>query len=220
MLDSCAGACYNSAMKSETIVFNGIKFRRYPEARQLAHRRYYRPGMAVALTGVQALHQEIWKNLHGAIPPGCDIHHKDGNTSNNTPENLICLTEAEHHAWHAAHFQLTDEHRQRLDKIRPLATMWHRSEEGRKWHSEHGKMTWETRIPLSKECAQCHCTYQTISHASSTRFCSDRCMNRHRTESGARKRYAAICKTCATPFIGERTTSAYCSRECVNKRPR
>lgn len=31
---------------------------------------------------------------------GCEVHHKDGNPSNDVPENLICLTPQEHHSAH------------------------------------------------------------------------------------------------------------------------
>lgn len=31
---------------------------------------------------------------------GCEVHHKDFNKLNDTPENLICLTSLEHHKLH------------------------------------------------------------------------------------------------------------------------
>jgi hypothetical protein len=31
---------------------------------------------------------------------GCEVHHKDGNKFNNSPENLICLSPSEHHKIH------------------------------------------------------------------------------------------------------------------------
>src|ERR1700722_9087610 len=88
--------------KSECIVFNGIKFRRYPEAKQASHRNYYSPASNYRRKGVGALHQEIWKAANGPIPLFCEIHHRDGNPLNNQLDNLECLTKSEHESAHVA----------------------------------------------------------------------------------------------------------------------
>lgn len=47
------------------------------------------------------LHVVIWEHEHGVrVPEGCIIHHLDWNKTNNSIENLICLTVAEHEQVH------------------------------------------------------------------------------------------------------------------------
>lgn len=50
-------------------------------------------------------YRKIWKEYYGEIPKDSDgrpyeIHHKDGNRSNNSVENLICLSIKEHYNTH------------------------------------------------------------------------------------------------------------------------
>ena len=47
------------------------------------------------------LHIAIWEHEHGMeVPEGCVIHHLDWNKTNNTINNLICLTVQEHEQVH------------------------------------------------------------------------------------------------------------------------
>lgn len=72
---------------TKVVVFNGEEYRRPPSS------NYYRRaggGKHVAL------HRAVWIHHHGPIPPGYDIHHRDGDTDNNDVSNLECLTDAEH----------------------------------------------------------------------------------------------------------------------------
>lgn len=46
-------------------------------------------------------HVLVWERAHGPKPPGCEIHHIDGNGKNNALENLECLTKSEHRRLHA-----------------------------------------------------------------------------------------------------------------------
>lgn len=36
----------------------------------------------------------------GGVPAGCVVHHLDWDKSHNVPENLVCLTHAEHEQVH------------------------------------------------------------------------------------------------------------------------
>ena len=124
----------------ESVVFNGITYRRYPDSQNPAHRRYYKPGGQWIKQGVQALHQEVWKYHYGAIPDGCHIHHKDGDVSNNDIANLECIEPDDHWVEHSearsAHGK-SPEQLAHLERIRPLAATWHGSPEGLAWHKQH-----------------------------------------------------------------------------------
>ena len=61
--------------KSETIIFNGIKFRRYPDSKRSNHRNYFSPSGTYIKRGIKSLHIEIWKTANGAISDGQQIHH-------------------------------------------------------------------------------------------------------------------------------------------------
>ena len=91
-------------MSAETIVFRGIKFRRYPDAPGRTERRYYTPGIADRQRGVKRLHEEIWlaANGGGPIPSGHHVHHRDHDTLNNHPSNLEVIPDDEHLAHHGA----------------------------------------------------------------------------------------------------------------------
>ena len=40
--------------------------------------------------------RKTYRQAHGSIPKGFDIHHKDRNRDNNSPENLEALSRPEH----------------------------------------------------------------------------------------------------------------------------
>ncbi len=42
------------------------------------------------------LHRDVWESVHGPIPDGYDIHHRDHDKTNNDIANLECLPKAEH----------------------------------------------------------------------------------------------------------------------------
>lgn len=46
-------------------------------------------------------HRVIWERANGPIPPGCVIHHINGNGRDNRIENLMLLTQRDHVALHA-----------------------------------------------------------------------------------------------------------------------
>jgi len=49
------------------------------------------------------LHRDVWKWHEGEIPRGYDIHHRDGDKTNNSIENLECLPKAEHTRKYSPH---------------------------------------------------------------------------------------------------------------------
>lgn len=54
--------------------------------------------VAVTLSGtkyVTGAHRLVWTHLHGAIPPGLIVNHRNGVKDDNRPENLELATESE-----------------------------------------------------------------------------------------------------------------------------
>lgn len=204
-------------MRSEVIEFNGTKFRRYPESTRWADRVYFTPGSADRKRGVGRLHEELWIAAHGPIPDGCDIHHADFDALNNSIDNLVCLTEDEHAAAH--HERLVERGKANPPSAVALerAAEWHRSPEGRAWHVEHGKRTWDGRQPRLATCEQCGASYQSLDPG---RFCSNRCKSAWRRASGL-DNVERACECCADPFVANRyDKTRFCGRSCGQRHSR
>lgn len=201
------------ASEKDIIEFNGITFVRYPNGKSKTSRRYYHPYQGSRRAkGVGMLHQEIWKSVHGPIPPGHDIHHRDGNQLNNHIDNLECLTKAEHASRHAPEFhEARVEH---INNIRHLASEWHRSEEGRAWHREHWERLWKRRKPVQRTCVECGATYGSLAHRETDKFCSRLCISRYHERN--RTYYEdRTCVICGDTFnVKKSRTQRSCSRLC------
>ena len=125
----------NPEICREEIIWNGKTYRRYPAAKQSSHRRYF------SCSG-SFLHRDVWRSVHGEIPRGFHVHHKDGNPANNAIDNLECICSREHFQMHSEERSArakTPEHLELLNSIRHLTVGWHKSPEGRAWHRENAK---------------------------------------------------------------------------------
>ena len=139
-----------------TIRFNGYLYQKYSD------RPYFE-----RVGGHHFLHRDIWEFHNGPIPAGYQIHHIDGNKTNNALENLEILSAKEHRVAHKDDANAPGrrpEQKAHLERIRPLAAEWHSSEEGRAWHREHAKQTlrkpgapkpFSKVVPVEKTCAIC-----------------------------------------------------------------
>src|ERR1039458_4554947 len=119
----------------EIIVFNGITYRRYPDANGQSAKRYFQCGISDRLKGFSYLHRDIWKFYKGPIAKENHIHHKDEDFNHNEIDNFESLSPEEHTAKHPNKAWAWKEgHKNHLQKIRPLAAEWHGSDEGKRWH--------------------------------------------------------------------------------------
>jgi len=201
-------------MQSETIIFNGVKFRRYPGSAIRTCQVYYCPSGNDRKKGVGFLHQEIWKAAHGPIPEGYHIHHRDYNPLNNDLENLEALPGFDHLSLHGQRepSQLVREH---LEEIRPLASAWHRSAAGREWHSRNAKGKKIVRVQAV--CEQCGTTYERASNKPSGRFCSNKCKSAWRRSARVDDE-TRVCPVCKNEFKTNRyEDTVCCSRQCAQR---
>ena len=165
------------------------------------------------------LHRYIWEKYNGPIPEGYEIHHIDRNKLNNDISNLTILTTKDHHALHAR--LMTDEERERSRKIleeraRPKACEWHGSEEGRKWHSKHGKEVSEHLhdVKIKKICKCCGKEFYDNGFNSAL-FCSNNCKSKWRRDAGLDNE-KRTCIICGKEFITNKYSKAKaCSPACT-----
>lgn len=189
-------------------IFNGYSFRRdkktgyFLSAKLISGKR-------------KRLHVYVWEFHNGEIPNGYHVHHIDGNKNNNEIENLQLLTATEHCKEH-----WKDCSEEKLEKLRknlienaiPKAKEWHKSEEGREWHSEHGKLAYANRQPTKYNCTFCGKEFETTRRFSEgkTHFCSNNCKSAYRRKMG----YDDIKRSCAkcggTFIVNKYSKRKYC----------
>lgn len=106
-------------------------------------------------------HRWVWINHFGAIAEGMDIHHKDGNKSNNDIENLEMLSRSDHLKKEMSCPKRKERQKKLLNTIRPMAHEVMRTEEKRKEQSEKSKEAWKYRRKRIKICIGCKMEYET-----------------------------------------------------------
>lgn len=123
-----------------------------------------------------SLHRDVWERERGKIPDGWHVHHKNEDKGDNRIENLECLSAQEHMLLHGQTnpWVGSAENLEHLDSMRDKAAEWHRSAEGRAWHSEHGRKSWEERAWTEKTCQHCGSEYKTP-YPTRSKFCSQNC---------------------------------------------
>lgn len=160
-------------------------------------------------------HRWVWNNVNGTIPESCQIHHRDGNKSNNDISNLQLVSHRQHALLH-----LTEEKREKLRKqansVRHLTKEWHKSKEGRAWHKYHAQKEgfgkWE--FP-EKACGHCQRPFKPANHHNI--FCSNACKSAWRR---AKKldHVDLVCKGCGQVFSENKYAKRiYCSRACAKR---
>jgi len=144
---------------SESVVFNGRTYNRYPASPRRAHRVYFmRSG------GKFFLHRDIWEFHNGEVPDGHHVHHINGDPLDNRIENLQCLPAGAHFKEHTQDRRghgLSTKNLAHLESIRDLA-----------------KARWEhlNQNPHSLACLECGGTFQSASGRAT--LCSNTCAAR------------------------------------------
>ena len=209
-------------MQKETVLFNGFKFNRYPESERTSDRVYFQGW--VKIDGERKkirLHQYVWILKNGPIPKGYHIHHLDEDTSNNEPDNLECKLGFEHLSEHgkAAWAANREEKLKKFNEItRVAASEWHRSEEGRKWHSDLSKKSFEAN---RKDFTCVECGKIGNSGFANAKFCSSKCRSRSLARDYRKTgqyNESRVCTQCGGVFNTYKwNATKNCSRKCGAK---
>ncbi len=185
----------------------------------ICYRRDKKTGYYLNSTRRMRLHRAVWQSENGAIPEGYHIHHIDGDKSNNEPDNLCLILGREHVSHHGRErdAMFHDEIIQNLNEnARPKACLWHKSEEGRKWHSEHAKKICESLEEKRYTCQHCGVSFFR-KPLGVNKFCSNACKSAHRREIGVDNEQRRCC-SCGQLFETNKYSKASsCSRACANQ---
>jgi len=167
------------------------------------------------------LHRRIWFDHYGEIPKGYVIHHIDHNWKNNDISNLQLLEKRKHASEHTKELFKNPEYARKVkDALRlnqKLCNAWHSTEEGLKWHSDHGRNSWKDRKKINIVCSTCgkQCKKHSAGYQKN-RYCSSQCRQKSNVKNYfTDKRHCLLCKK---EFMANRhKTTTYCSRLCSNK---
>ena len=126
--------------------------------------------------GNKRLHRAVWEFYNGSIPKGYEVHHIDNITTNNGISNLELREVGKHRSEH-----LKDRYKRNPEQWKEFWTKgvatapeWHRSEVGRKWHSEKSKLQWLTKEFKKHNCIQCGKEFESR-HSGVTKYCHQNC---------------------------------------------
>lgn len=150
-----------------------------PTIQEFDGTRYYLCGKYFQRKGIR-LHIKVWEYHSGSVPVGCHVHHKDENRSHNDFDNLECLTIQAHLGCRHGEASALRGKRS-IAKAIAAAGAWHRTDEGRAWHSTHFKQnilpTMERRIPAV--CEECGNDYLvSAARVEQGKFCGPNCRAR------------------------------------------
>ncbi len=196
----------------KTAFFDGYKFR------QDARTGYYLANKPTYQGKRERLHVYVWRYFNGPVSNGYHIHHKDKDKSHNDIENLECILQFDHLSLHGTEHSerfYDDVVKNLMEYAVPKAAEWHSSEEGKKWHSEHAKITTSSLEKREYICENCgkHFWKKPLGM---NKFCSNNCKAAARRRSGVDNE-TRTCSLCGKGFIANKySTKSFCSRECRN----
>lgn len=166
------------------------------------------------------LHRTVWEYHNGDIPKGYHVHHKDGNRCNNDIANLVLMQGKQHLSDHMQSEERKDKARENIKHAIDAAPAWHHSEEGKQWHSEHGKSTWKNRAYITYVCTYCDKEFNSrnVYGQNQNHFCCNNCKAAYRRNSGVDNE-ERICPVCGKTFVVSRySKNITCSNECGRER--
>jgi endogenous inhibitor of DNA gyrase (YacG/DUF329 family) len=158
------------------------------------------------------LHRYVWEKEVGPIPAGYHVHHINGNKADNRIDNLSIMTARGHERLHGQEIERKQKQRENQKIAVKYAPEWHRSEEGKKWHSEHAKG--RKALRYTKTCPRCGKIFEGTKNQL---YCSNACKAAIRRKAGLDD-IPAVCAICGKPFYHNKySQQVYCSKTCRDK---
>ena len=204
----------------DTVEFNGVTYK------LLSGGRYYLSQSTTneGRRNAKSLHVAIWEYYNNrAVPSDCCIHHLDGNVFNNDISKLEWVKRKDHLSNHSKKNWQNKEFKERQLKVlknaQELAKEWHKSDDGREWHSKHGKDVMANRKPVTLKCEFCGKEFQSIQPWA--KYCSSKCFDKWRNRN-QRVEVSGTCVVCGKQFTTtkprkQKTITRFCSKSCRNK---
>lgn len=188
--------------------FNGLKFTRDDKT-----------GYYLNSTIRMRMHRYVWEFYNGEIPAGYCVHHIDHDKSNNEINNLSLMKIGDHtsmHGYERAESSYDEMIRNLNENARPKASEWHASEDGKLWHSKHGKEVAKSLVPKICKCKNCGKEYLN-KRPWASKFCSNSCKSAFRRNSEVDNE-TRTCPVCGKTFsVNKYRKTVTCCRSCANK---
>ena len=162
------------------------------------------------------LHRVVWEFYNGPIPQGFHVHHKDENPWNNEIDNLELVPAFKHLSRHTIERVAEDRESfiRRMAKAGEYAKEWHRSPEGRAWHSKHAKEQ-APRERVEYTCDFCGKTFVSQKFGSEHHFCSNKCSAAFRRREGL-DNITRVCEWCGKDFQSNKyKPQRFCGADCA-----
>lgn len=191
-----------------TAYFMGYKFRRDSKT------GYYLANRPTYNGHRERLHVFVWRINNGEVPEGYHIHHMDEDKGNNEIENLACVPGNMHRGYHSKKFAELhpDVVKANMGKAQAKASEWHRSVQGRAWHSKH--MQEQVFDEREYTCEYCGKRFKALPYGA-VKYCSNGCKAKARYRAGLDNEERA-CAVCGKVFtVNKYSRTQCCSRECA-----
>ncbi len=176
-----------------------------------------RTGYYLNGTTSERLHRYVWEHEAGPIPLGFHVHHIDRDKANNSIDNLCLVNETGHKRLHAMLEPDEGTKAKRLaaiEKARVAASEWHKSEEGRAWHSQQAKETYKNLKPETFTCLNCGKQFEALPLGTHV-YCSNACRSAARRKRGDDNE-TRTCPICGQEFtVNKYSETRFCSRKCM-----
>lgn len=162
------------------------------------------------------MHRYVYEQENNVkIPKGFHVHHKNGDGTDNRIENLELVSAKEHQKRHFKIRMIVSPEWFEAFKAsgKEEAKIWHKSEEGHKWHVEHAKNTgFGSNTFGVRTCPICG--KETTAKSTTKIYCSRNCKAKARRQAGTDNEIKK-CKTCGCNFeTNKYSPKKYCSHEC------